>query len=257
MKQLPAENKSPVLINHGCDYSAQSVALTLNTHLPCKLTQIPLYSSIYRLAEPTCSSTRPKSPGGGRQEECHPLLPLLWQQIRNSCPCAYLQKECPQSMGACFWQSLYWVLLLQILQVELEERMPCWLQPLMQAAGLSTAALLQARIPRGWIPTWIAFPISLWVGRTAGGSSQQCEAEGRCVRDTVGEEVSGEAKSVSQHFPLMLPAVTVSDSQGVPATLLLLCISLSPSIWLERSATLVTGWAISTSISYGLGDLGI
>lgn len=67
MKQLPAENKSPVLINHGCDYSAQSVALTLNTHLPCKLTQIPLYSSIYRLAEPTCSSTRPKSPGGGRQ----------------------------------------------------------------------------------------------------------------------------------------------------------------------------------------------
>lgn len=85
---------------------------------------------------------------------------------------------------------------------------------------------------------------------------QEEAASGVRQRGDVWGTLLGKQRGVSQHFPLMLPAVTVSDSQGVPR-MLLLCISLSPSIWLERSATLVTGWAISTSISYRLGDLGI
>lgn len=64
----------------------------------CNLTWITLYSSIYKLAEPTHWSARPKRLS---QTKGHSLLPPLWCQVRNSCTCSYLQKECPQSMGAC------------------------------------------------------------------------------------------------------------------------------------------------------------
>lgn len=61
-----------------------------------------------------------------------------------------------------------------------------------------------------------------------------------------------EWKIGNQHFSLMLSAATVTHWGG-PGTLCLVCISLSPSIWLVQSATRVMGSAITTSISYGLG----
>ena len=63
----------------------------------CNPTWITLYSSIYKLAERTRCSARPKRLS---QTKVCSLLSLPWWQMHNSCACLCLRNECPKSVEA-------------------------------------------------------------------------------------------------------------------------------------------------------------
>lgn len=198
------------------------------------------------MTEPTCGSTRPKHLRE-RQTKCHSLLPLLWWQPHNCHSHSYLQKECPKSMGAC-----------------------CLAKPFISAATANSANGIEKICALLLTAAWcrqLNWSLSLdykqgfpgaraLIGAAAGISGSSGSwwelQEGAVQRNTFSsvkdvwrallrKQYLGKAwKSGSQHFSLMLPSVTVTH-RGVFRTLLLVCISLSPLIWLERSATHVTG----------------